>query len=54
MTSSPRWPATALVTPGPATRQCCGSAADCTHPSTLGHDQLRRLFYFHVTGEMLP
>ena len=29
-------------------------AADCTHPSTLGHDQLRRLFYFHVTGEMLP
>lgn len=33
ITSSARWPATALVTPGPATRQCCGSAADCTQPS---------------------
>lgn len=29
-------------------------AGDCTHPSTLGHDQLRRLFYYQITGEMLP
>ena len=29
-------------------------ASDCTHPSTLGHDQLRHLFYFEITGEMLP
>ena len=29
-------------------------ASDCTHPSTLGHDELRRLFYYHVTGAVLP
>jgi lysophospholipase L1-like esterase len=29
-------------------------ATDCTHPSTLGHDNLRRLFYFEITGEKLP
>ncbi|MBX7083453.1 MAG: hypothetical protein K1X88_29870 [Nannocystaceae bacterium] len=29
-------------------------ASDCTHPSTLGHDQLRRLFYEQITGESLP
>jgi lysophospholipase L1-like esterase len=29
-------------------------APDCTHPSTLGHDQLRRLFYQQITGEALP
>lgn len=29
-------------------------ASDCTHPSQLGHDQLRRFFYFKITGETLP
>ena len=29
-------------------------APDCTHPSTIGHDQLRRLFYQKITGETLP
>lgn len=29
-------------------------ASDCTHPNALGHDQLRRLFYSKITGEMLP
>lgn len=29
-------------------------ASDCTHPSTLGHDELRRLFYLHLTGQTLP
>jgi lysophospholipase L1-like esterase len=29
-------------------------ASDCTHPSSLGHDQLRRLFYEQITGESLP
>ena len=29
-------------------------ASDCTHPSMLGHDQLRRLFYEAITGEALP
>lgn len=29
-------------------------APDCTHPSKLGHDQLRRLFYREITGEDLP
>lgn len=29
-------------------------ASDCTHPSKLGHDQLRRLFYREITGEDLP
>ncbi|MNC99076.1 hypothetical protein D3C83_172390 [compost metagenome] len=29
-------------------------ANDCTHPSQLGHDQLRRYFYFQITGEALP
>ncbi len=29
-------------------------ASDCTHPSTLGHDQLRRLFYTEITGATLP
>ena len=29
-------------------------ANDCTHPNTTGHDQLRRHFYFKITGESLP
>jgi lysophospholipase L1-like esterase len=29
-------------------------ASDCTHPNTTGHDQLRRLFYHLITGEVLP
>ncbi len=29
-------------------------ASDCTHPSQLGHDQLRRFFYQRITGETLP
>jgi hypothetical protein len=29
-------------------------ASDCTHPNTMGHDQLRRYFYFKITGETLP
>lgn len=29
-------------------------ASDCTHPSTVGHDQLRRLLYEQITGEPLP
>jgi lysophospholipase L1-like esterase len=29
-------------------------ASDCTHPSTLGHDQLRRQFFELITGEALP
>ncbi|MCA9650901.1 MAG: SGNH/GDSL hydrolase family protein [Myxococcales bacterium] len=29
-------------------------ASDCTHPNSLGHDQLRRLVFEHVTGESLP
>jgi hypothetical protein len=29
-------------------------AGDCTHPNTMGHDQLRRYFYFKITGETLP
>lgn len=29
-------------------------ASDCTHPSSVGHDQLRRLFYQKITGEALP
>jgi len=28
-------------------------ASDCTHPSTIGHDNLRKLFYFEITGEKL-
>jgi lysophospholipase L1-like esterase len=28
-------------------------ASDCTHPNTLGHDQLRRLFYLLITGKAL-
>lgn len=28
-------------------------AGDCTHPNTLGHDQLRRLFYRLITGTAL-
>lgn len=27
---------------------------DCTHPNTTGSDQLRRYFYFKITGEQLP
>jgi len=27
---------------------------DCTHPNSTGHDQLHRLFYLHITGEVLP
>ena len=27
---------------------------DCTHPNTTGHDQLRRYFYFQITGGELP
>lgn len=34
ITSSARCPATARATPGPATLQCAGSAADCTQPSS--------------------
>ncbi|MBK8996061.1 MAG: SGNH/GDSL hydrolase family protein [Myxococcales bacterium] len=29
-------------------------ASDCTHPNSTGHDQLRRHFYFKITGETLP
>lgn len=29
-------------------------ASDCTHPSQIGHDQLRRLFYAKITGQPLP
>lgn len=29
-------------------------ASDCTHPSAVGHDQLRKLFYSKITGEALP
>jgi GDSL-like Lipase/Acylhydrolase family len=29
-------------------------ASDCTHPTQVGHDQLRRYFYFKITGESLP
>jgi hypothetical protein len=29
-------------------------ASDCTHPVSIGHDQLRRLFYFVITGQELP
>ena len=29
-------------------------ASDCTHPNTTGHDQLRRYFYFKITGQNLP
>ncbi|HQY60655.1 MAG: hypothetical protein IPF92_28905 [Myxococcales bacterium] len=29
-------------------------ASDCTHPNTLGHDQLRRMFYQAITGATLP
>jgi lysophospholipase L1-like esterase len=29
-------------------------ASDCTHPNTTGHDQLRRRYYFQITGETLP
>lgn len=29
-------------------------ASDCTHPNALGHDELHRLFYEHVTGEAAP
>lgn len=29
-------------------------ASDCTHPSSLGHDQLRRIFYKAITGSTLP
>ncbi len=29
-------------------------ASDCTHPSMVGHDQLRRIFYTAITGEALP
>jgi lysophospholipase L1-like esterase len=29
-------------------------ASDCTHPSAAGHDQLRRQFYFEITGQALP
>ncbi len=29
-------------------------ASDCTHPNTLGHDQLRRMFYEAITGQTLP
>jgi hypothetical protein len=27
-------------------------ASDCTHPSTVGHDELHDLFYWQITGEM--
>lgn len=27
---------------------------DCIHPSQIGHDQLRRMFYEQITGEALP
>lgn len=29
-------------------------ASDCTHPNALGHDELHRLFYEHITGEAAP
>ncbi|MCC6216840.1 MAG: SGNH/GDSL hydrolase family protein [Polyangiaceae bacterium] len=29
-------------------------ANDCTHPNSVGHDQLRRLFYWKITGQLLP
>jgi len=29
-------------------------ANDCTHPNATGHDQLRRHFYFKITGQTLP
>lgn len=29
-------------------------ASDCTHPNALGHDELHRLFYEHITGEPAP
>lgn len=29
-------------------------ANDCTHPNSVGHDQLRRRFYQEITGESLP
>ena len=28
-------------------------AGDCTHPSTVGHEELQKLFHWHITGEML-
>jgi lysophospholipase L1-like esterase len=29
-------------------------ASDCTHPSSVGHDELHRLFYARITGEVAP
>jgi lysophospholipase L1-like esterase len=29
-------------------------ASDCTHPNALGHDELHRLVYEHITGEAAP
>ena len=26
-------------------------ASDCTYPNSTGHDQLRQLFYLHITGQ---
>ena len=28
-------------------------AGDCTHPNSVGHDELHRLFYEQITGESL-
>ncbi len=28
-------------------------AGDCTHPNALGHDQLRRFFFYKITGKTL-
>jgi hypothetical protein len=30
------------------------NAQDCVHPNALGHDQLRRLTYEWITGDLLP
>lgn len=29
-------------------------ASDCTHPNSTGHDQLRRFFYYKISGDLLP
>ncbi|MBX3128692.1 MAG: SGNH/GDSL hydrolase family protein [Polyangiaceae bacterium] len=29
-------------------------ASDCTHPTSTGHDQLRRFFYYKISGDLLP
>ncbi|HWB76270.1 MAG TPA: SGNH/GDSL hydrolase family protein [Nannocystaceae bacterium] len=28
-------------------------AGDCTHPSTVGHEELQKLFHWHITGETI-